>query len=102
MARRRNAACSDDNLFGFKLGTLKYFMKTTSEIVPEAAWTTLDLELSVLNKLHSLITFCSKKQLGVQLPFRHQGKALLRLSSAVLTPLQPLEQGWPAWPSAGA
>lgn len=54
MARRRNAACSDNNLFGFKLGTLKYFMETVTEITPDAAWTTPELELSELNKLHPL------------------------------------------------
>lgn len=54
MARRRNAACSDDNLFGFKLGTLKYFMETVTEIAPDAACTGPELEVSVLNKLHPL------------------------------------------------
>lgn len=54
MARRRNAACSDNNLFGFKLGTLKYFMETVTEITPDAAWTAPELELSELNKLHPL------------------------------------------------
>lgn len=102
MARRRNAACSDNNLFGFKLGTLKYFMETVTEITPDAAWITPELELSELNKLCPLSPSLLKKQPGVQLPFRHQEKALLRLSSAVLTQLQPPEQGWPAWPSAGA
>lgn len=52
MARRRNAACSDDNLFRFKLGTLKYFTETVTEIAPDAAWTSPELEVSVLNKLH--------------------------------------------------
>lgn len=51
MARRRNAACSDNNLFGFKLGTLKYIMGTVTDIAPDAAWTTPELEVSVLNKL---------------------------------------------------
>lgn len=53
MARRRDAACSH-NLFGFRLGTLKYFMETVIEIAPDAAWTTPELEASVLNKLHPL------------------------------------------------
>lgn len=94
MARRRNAACSDDNLFGFKLGTLKYFMETVTEIAPEAAWTRPELEVKCTEQTPPFITFCSTKQLVVQLPFRHQGKA----HSAVLTQLQPPEQDWPAWP----
>lgn len=60
MARRRNAACSDNNLFGFESGTLKYFTETVIEIAPDAAWTMPELEVSVLNKLHPLSPFVLK------------------------------------------
>lgn len=67
MARRKNAACSDNNLFGFKLGTLKYFMETVTEIAPDAAWTTPELELSELNKLHPLSILKSNREFSCHL-----------------------------------
>lgn len=84
MARGRAASCGEDNLFAFKLGTLKYFMKTVKESAPAvtmptaAAW---DAE-----QMPPFIIFYFKRGLGqtarrVQQPFRRQGKkAILRLN----------------------
>lgn len=79
MARRRTASCGEDNLFAFKLGTLKYFTKTTKEIAPAAAWTIPRAGAQHAEQTPPFITFYFKRGLGqivrrVQLPFRHQGK----------------------------
>lgn len=85
-ARRRTASCGEDNLFVFKLGTLKYFTKTVKEIAPAAAWTIPRAGAQHAEKIPPFITFYFKRGLDqivrrVQLPFRRQGKkAMLRLS----------------------
>uniref|UniRef100_A0A8C4V469 BRCA1/BRCA2-containing complex subunit 3 n=1 Tax=Falco tinnunculus TaxID=100819 RepID=A0A8C4V469_FALTI len=64
MARRRTASCGEDNLFAFKLGTLKYFTKTTKEIAPAAAWTIPRAGAQHAEQTPPFITFYFKRGLG--------------------------------------
>ncbi|CAM9393940.1 unnamed protein product [Bubo scandiacus] len=64
MARRRIASCGEDNLFAFKLGTLKYFTKGVKEIVPAAAWTNPRAGAQHAEQTPPFITFYFKRGLG--------------------------------------